>query len=195
VHCPYCRHTDTRVLDSRVAEDGSSIRRRRQCPECESRFTTIEQMQLAVIKRSGVVEPFNRDKVVGGVRKACKGRPVNEDQLAALGQEVEETLRASGKPEVPADEIGVAILGPLRRLDQVAYLRFASVYRQFASVEDFESEIAMLRVEQDPTGIEPLIPELAVSGRPVGRSRGKAASRPAVSKKAVRPPVKKKPAP
>jgi transcriptional repressor NrdR len=167
VHCPYCRHTDTRVLDSRVAEDGSSIRRRRQCPECGSRFTTIEQMQLAVIKRSGVVEPFNRDKVVSGVRKACKGRPVNEDQLAKLGQEVEEALRASGKPEVPADEVGVAILGPLRRLDQVAYLRFASVYRQFNSVDDFEAEIATLRIEKDPMGIEPLIPELA--GAPAGR--------------------------
>jgi transcriptional repressor NrdR len=156
------------VLDSRVAEDGTSIRRRRQCPACESRFTTIEQMQLAVIKRSGVVEPFNRDKVVSGVRKACKGRPVNEDQLAKLGQEVEEALRASGKPEVPADEVGVAILGPLRQLDQVAYLRFASVYRQFASVDDFESEIAMLRVEQEPLGIEPLIPEFATG--PTARS-------------------------
>lgn len=189
MHCPYCRHTDTRVLDSRVAEDGGSIRRRRQCPECESRFTTIEQMQLAVIKRSGVVEPFNRDKVIGGVRKACKGRPVNEDQLAKLGQEVEEALRASGKPEVPADEVGVAILGPLRQLDQVAYLRFASVYRQFASVEDFESEIAMLRIEQEPLGIEPLIPELAATAGRAGRTRSgarpNAGRRTAVSKRAA----------
>ncbi len=159
MHCPYCRHTDSKVLDSRVADDGSSIRRRRQCPTCERRFTTTEQMQVVVVKRSGVVEPFNRDKVVSGVRKACKGRPVGEDQLARLGQVVEDTLRATGQPEIPADEVGVAILGPLRELDQVAYLRFASVYRQFASVDDFETEIALLRVESEPTGIEPLIPD------------------------------------
>jgi transcriptional repressor NrdR len=160
MHCPYCRHTDSKVLDSRVAEDGSSIRRRRQCPSCERRFTTIEQMQLVVVKRSGVVEPFNREKVINGVRKACKGRPVTEDQLARLGQLVEDSLRASGQPEVPADEVGVAILGPLRELDQVAYLRFASVYRQFESVDDFEAEIAVLRVESEPTGLEPLIPNM-----------------------------------
>ena len=159
MHCPYCRHNDSKVLDSRTAEDGTSIRRRRQCPACERRFTTVEQMQLVVVKRSGVVEPFLRDKVISGVRKACKGRPVSEDQLARLGQVVEDSLRACGQPEVPADEVGVAILGPLRDLDQVAYLRFASVYRQFRSVDDFEAEIALLRVEQDPMGIEPLIPD------------------------------------
>jgi transcriptional repressor NrdR len=159
VHCPFCRHTDSKVLDSRIAEEGGAIRRRRQCPVCERRFTTIEQMQLVVVKRSGVVEPFHRDKVISGVRKACKGRPVTEDQLARLGQLVEDSLRASGQAEVPADEVGVAILGPLRELDQVAYLRFASVYRQFESVEDFEAEIALLRIEQEPTGIEPLIPD------------------------------------
>jgi transcriptional repressor NrdR len=161
------------VLDSRVAEDGSSIRRRRQCPACESRFTTIEQTLLAVVKRSGVVEPFNREKVISGVRKASKGRPVTEEQLAKLGQEVEEALRASGKPEVPSDEVGVAILGPLRKLDQVAYLRFASIYRQFESVDDFESEIATLRIDQDPDGIEPLIPELADAGRLVKPANGR----------------------
>ena len=165
MHCPYCRYTDSKVLDSRAAEDGGSIRRRRQCPSCERRFTTVEQMQLVVVKRSGVVEPFARDKVISGVRKACKGRPVTEDQLARLGQVVEDTLRASGSPEVPADEVGVAILGPLRDLDQVAYLRFASVYRQFRSVDDFEAEIALLRVEQDPTGIEPLIPDPLADGK------------------------------
>ena len=159
MHCPYCRHTDSKVLDSRTTDDGASIRRRRQCPSCERRFTTIEQMQLVVVKRSGVVEPCNRDKVINGVRKACKGRPVSEDQLARLGQLVEDSLRTLGQPEIPADEVGVAILGPLRELDQIAYLRFASVYRQFRSVEDFEAEIALLRIEQEPTGIEPLIPD------------------------------------
>lgn len=170
MHCPYCRYSDTRVLDSRVADDGASIRRRRQCSKCGSRFSTSEQMQLSVIKRSGVVEPFNRDKVVGGVRKACKGRPVTEEQFARLGQEVEDALRSSGQAEVPADEVGVAILGPLRELDQVAYLRFASVYRQFSSVDDFESEIATLRVSQESSGLQPLIPELAMdTGQPVVR--------------------------
>lgn len=145
MHCPFCRHTDTRVLDSRVAEDGTSIRRRRQCPMCERRFTTLEQMQLVVVKRSGVVEPFSREKVVSGVRKACKGRPVTDVQLARLGQRVEETLRASGQAEIPADDVGLAILAPLRELDPVVYLRFASVYKHYTSVEDFESEIKNLR--------------------------------------------------
>ncbi len=145
MHCPFCRNTDTRVLDSRVAEDGTSIRRRRQCPACERRFTTLEQMQLVVVKRSGVVEPFSREKVVNGVAKACKGRPVSEADLARLGQRVEETLRASGQAEIPADEVGLAILGPLSELDSVAYLRFASVYKHYDSVEDFETEIETLR--------------------------------------------------
>lgn len=104
-------------------------------------------MQVSVSKRSGVVEPFDRDKVVQGVRKACKGRPVTEDQLARLGQQVEDAIRASGQTIVPSHEVGVAILRPLRELDEVAYLRFASVYRQFRSVEDFEAEIAALRAE------------------------------------------------
>jgi transcriptional regulator NrdR len=145
MHCPFCRHTDTRVLDSRVAEDGTSIRRRRQCPMCERRFTTLEQMQLVVVKRSGVVEPFSREKVITGVAKACKGRPVSEGDLARLGQRVEETLRASGQAEIPADEVGLAILGPLSELDPVAYLRFASVYKHYDTVEDFETEIENLR--------------------------------------------------
>jgi transcriptional repressor NrdR len=155
VHCPYCRHADSRVVDSRVAEDGSAIRRRRQCPVCEKRFTTVEQMQLTVVKRSGVTEPFSREKVVIGVRKACKGRPVDDDALALLGQKVEDVLRAGGCPEIPAHEVGLAILGPLRELDEVAYLRFASVYRQFESADDFETEIALLRAEKEPAGQEP----------------------------------------
>jgi transcriptional repressor NrdR len=148
MHCPFCRNSDTKVLDSRVAEDGGSIRRRRQCQACEKRFTTVELMQLTVAKRSGATEPFHRDKAIAGARKACKGRPVTEDQLQCLGQEVEDALRASGSAEVPAHEVGMAILGPLRRLDEVAYLRFASVYRQFESADDFEDEIAMLRSER-----------------------------------------------
>ncbi|WP_036921548.1 transcriptional regulator NrdR [Propionicicella superfundia] len=145
MHCPFCRNSDSRVLDSRVAEDGTSVRRRRQCPACERRFTTIEQMQLVVVKRCGVVEPFSRDKVIAGVRKACKGRPVTDSQLARLGQQVEDSLRASGVAEIPSEEVGLAILGPLSELDSVAYMRFASVYRDFQSLTDFEAEITALR--------------------------------------------------
>ena len=147
MHCPYCRNTDTRVLDSRVADDGGSIRRRRTCSACERRFTTVEMMQLTVLKRSGASEPFTRDKAIAGVRKACKGRPVTEDQLACLGQAVEDALRLEGSAEIEAHQVGLAILGPLRDLDEVAYLRFASVYRAFESAEDFEKEIAALRAE------------------------------------------------
>lgn len=151
MHCPYCKHSDTKVLDSRVSDDGCSIRRRRMCTDCEKRFTTVELMQLTVLKRSGATEPFTRDKAVSGVRKACKGRPVDEDALARLGQEVEDQLRLAGSPEIAAHEVGMAILGPLRRLDEVAYLRFASVYRGFASADDFEAEIALLRAEREMT--------------------------------------------
>ena len=153
MHCPFCRNDDTRVLDSRVSDDGGAIRRRRTCPACEKRFSTVEQMQLTVVKRSGATEPFTREKAISGVRKACKGRPVSEDDLACLGQAVEDALRAEGWAEVPANEVGLAILGPLRELDEVAYLRFASVYRAFESADDFEAEIAMLRAERAvPTG-------------------------------------------
>ena len=126
MRCPYCRHPDSRVVDSREQDEGQVIRRRRSCPECGRRFTTVEEATLAVIKRSGVTEPFLRGKVVSGVRRACQGRPVDEDQLA---------------------------LGPLRALDEVAYLRFASVYQAFSSAEDFEKAIVDLRAEhraQDP---------------------------------------------
>ena len=145
MHCPYCRASDTRVVDSRVAEDGGAIRRRRTCTDCGRRFSTVEQMQLTVLKRSGATEPFLREKAIAGVRKACKGRPVTEDQLARLGQDVEDSLRADGWAEVPAHQVGLAILGPLGTLDEVAYLRFASVYRAFESAADFEAEIARLR--------------------------------------------------
>ncbi len=145
MYCPYCRHQDTRVIDSRTADDGVAIRRRRACPACGRRFTTQETVILTVAKRSGATEPFNRDKIVRGVRRACQGRPVSEDQLALLAQQVEDVIRSRGSGEIPSQEIGLAILGPLRDLDEVAYLRFASVYRGFESVADFEEEIAALR--------------------------------------------------
>ncbi|MGN9914144.1 transcriptional regulator NrdR [Phytohabitans sp. LJ34] len=145
MRCPYCRHADSRVVDSREADDGQLIRRRRACPECGKRFTTVEEAVLAVVKRSGVTEPFSRTKIIGGVRKACQGRPVDEDAIALLAQKVEETVRARGAAEIPSHDVGLAILGPLRELDEVAYLRFASVYRSFESLGDFEREIATLR--------------------------------------------------
>jgi transcriptional repressor NrdR len=145
MHCPFCRNPDSRVIDSRSTEDGAAIRRRRSCPECGKRFTTQESVLLMVAKRSGVTEPFSREKIIAGVRRACQGRPVGEDALAQLGQRVEEALRAIGAAEMPSHEIGLAILGPLRELDEVAYLRFASVYRGFESLEDFEKEIETLR--------------------------------------------------
>lgn len=148
VHCPFCRHPDSRVVDSRTSDDGAAIRRRRQCPECHRRFTTLETASLSVVKRSGVVEPFSREKIVAGVRKACQGRPVSEDDLALLAHRVEETLRSTGSAELDAHEIGLAILGPLRELDEVAYLRFASVYQAFESLEDFEAAITALRAER-----------------------------------------------
>ena len=147
MHCPFCRHADSRVVDSRTADDGLSIRRRRQCPNCNRRFTTVETASLSVVKRSGATEPFSRDKVAAGVRKACQGRPVSDDDLAILAQRVEETLRSNGSAEIDAYEVGLAILGPLRELDEVAYLRFASVYQAFESLEDFESAIASLRAD------------------------------------------------
>jgi transcriptional repressor NrdR len=149
VYCPHCRHPDSRVIDSRAAEDGTAIRRRRSCPACGRRFTTQETVILMVAKRSGVTEPFNRDKIVRGVRRACQGRPVSEDQLAILAQRVEDAIRCRGSGEVPSHEVGLAILGPLRDLDEVAYLRFASVYRGFESLADFEDEIAALRREHE----------------------------------------------
>ncbi|GAA2106534.1 MULTISPECIES: transcriptional regulator NrdR [Brevibacterium] len=149
MHCPFCRNPDSRVVDSRTAEDGSSIRRRRQCPSCGRRFTTMEATSLSVIKRSGVSEEFSRQKIVTGVRKACQGRPVGDDDLAKLAQTVEERIRGYGVAEIDADEVGLAILEPLRSLDQVAYLRFASVYQGFDSLEDFEEAIASLRRDKE----------------------------------------------
>jgi transcriptional repressor NrdR len=150
MRCPYCRHADSRVVDSREAEDGTLIRRRRSCPECGRRFTTVEEAVLAVVKRSGVTEPFSRQKIISGVRKACQGRPVEEDAIALLAQKVEDSIRARGAAEVPSHDVGLEILEPLRNLDEVAYLRFASVYRSFDSLSDFEREIAELRARTEP---------------------------------------------
>lgn len=145
--CPFCRYSDSRVIDSRTSDDGLSIRRRRQCPECGRRFSTTETASLNVVKRNGVVEPFSREKIVTGVRKACQGRPVTDTDLAVLAQKVEEAIRATGFSQIKANDIGLEILSPLRELDEVAYLRFASVYQGFDSLDDFESAISQLRIE------------------------------------------------
>jgi len=170
--CPFCRYEDSRVVDSRPIEEGTQIRRRRECPQCSQRFSTQEVALLNIIKRSGATEPFSREKVLVGVRKACQGRPVNEDDLVLLAQRVEETLRSTGQAEIEAQEVGMAILAPLRELDEVAYLRYASVYRNFASLEDFEGEIAycelyllaILRRNQEKV-IPPLLKKIALHQR------------------------------
>lgn len=158
MHCPFCRHEESRVVDSRSMEDGSAIRRRRQCQECGKRFTTVETTSLTVVKRSGVGESFDRSKIINGVRKACQGRPVSNDDLALLAQKVEEAIRATGNAEIDANEVGLAILQPLRQLDTVAYLRFASVYQDFDTLQDFEKAIKELR--DNPSPHEALQPKL-----------------------------------
>lgn len=145
MYCPFCRHTDSRVIDSRTSEDGLSIRRRRECPACGGRFSTLETASLTVIKRNGIVESFSREKIVAGVRKACQGRPVSDADLAGLAKRVEENIRATGVSQIEANEIGLAILPELKTIDSVAYLRFASVYQAFESLEDFDKAIDALR--------------------------------------------------
>jgi transcriptional repressor NrdR len=192
VHCPYCRHQDSRVIDSRTAEDGVAIRRRRSCPACGRRFTTQESVILTVVKRSGATEPFNRDKIVGGVRRACQGRPVTEDQLAILAQQVEDTIRSRGSGEIPSHEVGLAILGPLRELDEVAYLRFASVYRSFQSLRDFEDEIAALRAKR-PVEWRPEDDQLLAAGAaaaPAGREQPSAGPGPAQADQRLHVPAR-----
>ncbi len=149
MHCPFCRNEDSRVVDSRSSDDGTCIKRRRLCPSCGKRFSTMETTSLTVVKRSGASEPFSRQKVLVGVRKACQGRPVSEDDLALLSQQVEESIRVQGLAEVDAHDVGLGVLGPLRALDEVAFLRFASVYQAFDDLEDFEAAIALLRAERD----------------------------------------------
>ncbi|MFM1973437.1 MAG: hypothetical protein RLZZ345_521 [Actinomycetota bacterium] len=157
MHCPFCRYPDSRVIDSRSSDDGSSIRRRRECPECNQRFSTAETASLMVLKRSGVLEQFSREKIVNGVRKACQGRPVTDADLAVLAQKVEETIRATGAAQINAHEVGLAILEPLRQLDEVAFMRFASVYQGWETLEDFEAAISLLKIERETdklTGID-----------------------------------------
>jgi transcriptional repressor NrdR len=144
---------DDRVVDSRTADDGSAIRRRRECLRCGRRFTTYERLDevvLVVRKRSGAREPFDRDKVVSGLRAAAKSRPIGDDALQAVAADVEEALRLGGGRDVRSEQIGLAVLERLRELDQVAYVRFASVYKGFDDPADFERELTLLAKSTAP---------------------------------------------
>lgn len=144
--CPFCNAKDSRVLESRVAGE-NSVRRRRQCETCNRRFTTyerVEVMQLLVIKRSGSREPYTREKLRAGVSRACSKTTITAEQIDDLVDSVENELAADGKREVVAADLGEIALAKLRNLDQVAYVRFASVYRQFRSIEDFVAELHTL---------------------------------------------------
>ena len=146
MRCPFCSADDDRVVDSRLAEDGVAIRRRRECAACNQRFTTFERIEeagLYVVKRSGDREPFDREKILRGVRAAAKNRPVDEDALEAVVTSVDESMRLLNR-DVPSEEIGMAALESLRDVDDVAYVRFASVYKGFEGTEDFAREIGML---------------------------------------------------
>ena len=146
MRCPWCGHSEDKVVDSRPAERGDAIRRRRQCLSCGRRFTTyerVEQLALVVVKRDGATEPWDREKMVSGIRKALVNRPVTEDQFAVLVTRIEERLRRKG-PEITSQQIGLEVLANLQKLDQVAYVRFASVYKEFRDVAEFVDEISTL---------------------------------------------------
>ena len=146
MRCPWCGHSETRVVDSRRAADGTAIRRRRECDSCGRRFTTFERsdaVAVRVIKRDGSKEPYDRAKVVAGIEKAIKNRPVTDEDVAGVADRVEERLRRKG-PEVTTQEVGLEVLSQLRRIDDVAYVRFASVYKDFQEVSDFERELGIL---------------------------------------------------
>jgi transcriptional repressor NrdR len=147
VLCPFCRHDDTRVLDSRPTEEGSAIRRRRECAMCERRFTTYERVEetpLLVVKKDGRREVFDRQKILRGIVTACEKRPVTLAQLESMVTALERELRDRGYDEVPSRVIGERVMEQLRALDPVAYVRFASVYREFADLEGFKELLERL---------------------------------------------------
>ena len=153
VRCPYCDSEDSKVMDSRLAEERRSIRRRRECLECARRYTTFERQEevpLIVSKRNGVEEPFDRAKVVEGIRRACKNRPVSPAAIDAIADDVEDAMRTEGRRPTPSADIGRDVLERLRTLDEVAYLRFASVYKDFQELTDFERELGLLQKKLPP---------------------------------------------
>jgi transcriptional repressor NrdR len=152
VRCPQCSSNDDKVVDSRTADDGGAIRRRRECLGCGHRFTTFERVEeqpLLVLKRSGDAMPFDRMRIEAGVAAAAKGRPVSSEQLTSLAQEIEEEVRLEG-PDVSTERIGRAVLDRLRVLDEVTYVRFASVYKDFDEAEDFARELQALTKSTEP---------------------------------------------
>ncbi|HTX63375.1 MAG TPA: transcriptional regulator NrdR [Acidimicrobiales bacterium] len=152
MRCPWCSADDDKVVDSRVSDEGAAIRRRRECLGCGRRFTTFERVEeqpLWVVKRSGHREPFDRSKLVAGVQAACKNRPVTDGMLQELASRVEETLRAE-TPEPTSQQVGMAVLDELKELDDVAYLRFASVYKGFEDAVDFQREVGLLIKTTEP---------------------------------------------
>ncbi|HZK51012.1 MAG TPA: transcriptional regulator NrdR [Actinomycetota bacterium] len=153
MRCPYCESEEDKVVDSRLAEAGRAIRRRRECIGCGRRYTTFERAEevpLLIAKRSGEEEPFDRDKVIEGVRRACKNRPVSEADIITIADDVEEAMRADSRRPVPSAEIGREVLERLRLIDEVAYLRFASVYKDFQELDDFEKELGLLLKRSPP---------------------------------------------
>lgn len=145
MHCPFCKNKDSKVVDSRISDDGFVIKRRRYCPNCEKRFSTLETTALFVTKRSGMNEEFNKDKLIASIKKATQGRKVDDDQLRIIGRKVEEDIRAKGLSQIDSYDVGLTLLPHLLELDEVAYLRYASVYRGFEKLSDFEKEILKLR--------------------------------------------------
>ena len=153
MRCPFCGHDDDKVVDSRTAEDGRAIRRRRECESCGRRYTTYERLDevpLMVEKRNGVTETFDKEKLTDGIRKACKNRPVSEEDIERLADDVVESLLADGGNVVTTADLGKEVLERLRGLDEVAYLRFASVYKDFKELTDFERELGMLQKKYPP---------------------------------------------
>jgi transcriptional repressor NrdR len=156
MRCPWCAADDDRVVDSRPADGGAATRRRRECAACGRRFTTFERVEgvgLIVIKRDGAMEPFDREKVAAGITKAIKNRPVTPDQVRHVVDRVEERLRRRG-PEVTSQQVGLEVLAALAKLDQVAYMRFASVYKDFQEITDFERELGVLQ-KREPAARRP----------------------------------------
>ncbi len=142
--CPFCGHDDDRVIDSRPADDGAAIRRRRECIGCGARFTTYEKVEtlpLLVVKKDGTREPFNRDKILNGLLKACEKRPVSNDQLTELLSYVEGRVQSAPNREISSQDVGELVMQKLKEIDEVAYVRFASVYRQFKDVNSFLVEL------------------------------------------------------
>ena len=145
--CPFCGYTDSKVIDSRPAEDGTTIRRRRECLECQKRFTTyevIERMPLVVIKRDGSRESFDKVKIINGVVRACEKRPVTMAQIEGVADDIEQELRGRLESEVQTERIGELVMARLKDLDEVAYVRFASVYRSFKDINTFMEELTKL---------------------------------------------------